>query len=145
MKSLRLLLVCLVLSSALSASAAAKEKAAKPAKIKFSTKRGFHEAPFDLSISSDAATAKLFFTTNGSMPTPTSGQLHVGPIRISTTAMIRAAGYQDDKLVTEVDTHTFLFIADVLKQTGANAPYFLRNARRKACFGDSSGRRFQPP
>ena len=33
-----------------------------------------------------------------------------------------AAGFRGEELVTEIDTHTFLFIADVLKQTGAGAP-----------------------
>ena len=122
MKLLRLLLVCLVLSGASSAPAATKEKATKPAKIKFSTKRGLHDAPFDLRITSDVVAAKIFFTTNGSLPAPKSGQLYINPIRVSATAMIRAAGYQGEELVTEIDTHTFLFIADVSKQTGRGAP-----------------------
>lgn len=122
MKSLRLVLAFLVLSSASSVPAASKEKASKPAKIKFSTKRSVHNAPFDLRIGSDVTTAKIFFTTNGALPSPKSGQPLEGPIRISTTAMIRAAGYQGEELVTEIDTHTFLFLADVLKQTGAAAP-----------------------
>ena len=52
MRPLPLLLVCIAILSAVPLRAA--EKAAKPAKVKFSTKRGFHEAPFDLTISSDA-------------------------------------------------------------------------------------------
>lgn len=122
MKSLRLLFVCLLLSSPISTSAAAKEKVAKPARIKFSTKRGLHDAPFDLRITSDATTAKIFFTTNGALPTPNSSELFSNSIRISTTTTIRAAGYENERLVTEIDTHTFLFLSDVLKQTGANAP-----------------------
>ena len=117
MKSLRLLFVCLILSSAISTSSAAK-----PEKIKFSTKRGLHDAPFDLRITSDATAARIFFTTNGTLPTPKFGTFYSNSIHISSTAMIRAAGYENDQLVTEINTHTFLFIADVLKQTGANAP-----------------------
>jgi len=87
MKSLRLLFICLILSSTLFASAAAK-----PEKIKFSPRRGLHDAPFDLRITSDATAVKIFFTTNGALPAPNSGQLFSNSIRISTTTMIRAAG-----------------------------------------------------
>lgn len=120
MRPLPLLLVCIAILSALPLRAA--EKDAKPAKVKFSTKRGFHGAPFDLTISSDASDAKLYFTTNGSAPTPQTGQPFSTPIRISTTTTLRAAGFRSEELVTEVDTHTFIFIADVLKQTGTGAP-----------------------
>ena len=122
MKLLRLLLAFLVLSGAASAPAATKEKATKLAKIKFSTKRGLHDAPFDLNLTSDAAAAKIFFTTNGALPTPKSGNPYSNSIRISTTTTIRAAGFENEQLVTEIDTHTFLFITDVQKQTGAGAP-----------------------
>ena len=121
MKSLRLLILCLALSASCTA-AVATEKIFKPAKVKFSAKRGLHYVPFELNITSDAPEARIFFTTNGSAPTPTTGQLYKGPIRVRTTATIRAAGYQHQELVTEVDTHTFIFITDVLKQTGADAP-----------------------
>ncbi len=120
MRPLPLLLVCIAILSAMPLRAA--EKDAKPAKVKFSTKRGFHEAPFDLTISSDASDAKLYFTTNGSAPTPQIGLPFSKPIRISTTTTLRAAGFRGGELVTEVDTHTFIFADDVLKQTGAGAP-----------------------
>lgn len=120
MRSLPLLLVCAAILGTVPLPAA--EKNAKPAKVKFSTKRGFREAPFDLTISSDASDAKLYFTTNGTAPTPQNGQPFSTPIRIPTTTTLRAAGFRGEELVTEIDTHTFLFIADVLKQTGAGAP-----------------------
>lgn len=120
MRPLQLLLACVVFLSVISGRAA--EKGAKPAKVRFSTPRGFQAAPIDLTLSSDSTAATLYFTTNGAAPTPQNGQPFRTPIRISTTTTLRAAGFRGEERVTEVGTHTFIFIADVLKQTGAGAP-----------------------
>lgn len=101
---------------------AAKDDSKKPAKIKFDTKRGFYAAPVEVKISTEAADAKIYFTTNGSLPSPGSAVPYTGPVRIGTTTILRAAGFKDGKLATEVDTHTLVFPADVLKQTGAGFP-----------------------
>ena len=95
---------------------------AKPAKIKFSEKRGLRDRPFTLTISTDAVGAQIYVTTNGTVPRPEVSSLVSGPLRIETTTMVRAAGYREGRLVTEVDTHTYLFPGDVMKQTGAGAP-----------------------
>ena len=122
MNAVRLLISVLLLSNSIPVFAAAKDADARPARIKFSTGRGVQSSPFDLRLSTDAAGAQIFFTTNGLLPLPQTGRQWTNAVPIATTTILRAAGYLDGKLVTEVDTHTFLFLADVLNQTGGGTP-----------------------
>jgi hypothetical protein len=94
----------------------------KPAKIKFSEKRGLYDRPITVELTAEVPDVKLYFTTDGSEPTPARGQPVKGPLRLQTTTVLRAAGYRENQLLTELDTHTYLFVADVPKQTGASAP-----------------------
>ena len=120
MKLGRLLLVAVLLSIPVCTQAQGRDS--KPAKIKFSQKRGFYQSPFEIEITSEARDARIYFTMDGSMPSPGSARVYTGPLSIKTTTTLRAAGFKDGALVTEVDTHTCLFPADVLRQTGAGAP-----------------------
>lgn len=99
-----------------------KDKGSKPAKIKVSEKRGYHQAPLNVSLSTEADATKIRFTTDGSIPTATTGNEYTGPIPIAHTTVLRAAAFRDGSLVSEVDTHSYLFAADVLTQTGKGAP-----------------------
>ena len=116
------ILTASLLASALGLVAAPKDGASKPAKIKLDPKRGFFVAPVKVKISSEASEAKVYYTTNGSLPGPALGQLWTGPVSIRSTTVLRAAGYLNGKLVTEVDTHTFVFPEEVTRQTGAGFP-----------------------
>lgn len=137
MKPLSWLTCCLMLLSAVPLPAADKpDKPGKPAKVKFSTRRGVRETPFDLTISTEARDATLYFTTDGSPPAPGNGRLFKEPIRIGHTTAVRAAGYRGEIRVTEIDTHTFIFIADVLNQTGAGAPPTWGTSDGKAVIAD---------
>ncbi len=49
----------------------------------FSPERGLYAAPFMLTLSSDATGAVIRYTTDGSLPTDTGGQIYSGPILIS--------------------------------------------------------------
>ena len=126
------------------AAAAADDKAAsgKPpkikSKVKVSEKSGFHRTPFQVALSTELSGATIFFTLDGRVPSPHNGRRYSQPIRIETTTTLRAAGYgkgarsepaegarpepAEGSRVTEIDTHTFLFVSNVLKQTGAGAP-----------------------
>jgi hypothetical protein len=103
------------------AHGAAKEKN-KPAKLHVSEKRGILKGPGQITLSTEAAGAQIFYTTDGTVPAPGSGRIYREPLEVTNTTILRAAGYREDRLVTEVDTHTYLFLADVLHQTGADAP-----------------------
>jgi len=88
----------------------------------FSVDRGFYSAPFDVAITTPTAGATIRYTTDGSEPTLTNGANYTGPIHIDGTTTLRAVAFKDDFLPTNVDTHTYIFVADVRGQTGAGFP-----------------------
>ncbi len=83
---------------------------------KFSVDRGLFDAPISLAISTLTDGATIRYTTNGSMPNESSGIIYTGPISISETTIIRAIAFKSRFLSTDVDTHTYLFPADVMDQ-----------------------------
>ncbi|HEY7120634.1 MAG TPA: lamin tail domain-containing protein, partial [Tepidisphaeraceae bacterium] len=88
----------------------------------FSVDRGFYDAPFDLRIGSDTPGATLRYTTDGSVPTPTSGTVYTGPIRVDQTMTVRAIAYKSGYIPTDVDGQTYIFLDQVLEQSGAGLP-----------------------
>jgi hypothetical protein len=93
------------------------------ADTKFSVNRGFYEAPFSLSITCATAGAEIRFTTNGSPPSPTNGSVFSAPIPITGQSMVRAAAFYPNFIPSDVDTHTYLFLRDVLRQSNNLAGY----------------------
>ncbi len=87
------------------------------ADTKFSVDRGFFDAPFSLSITCATAGASIYYTTNGSAPAPTNGFLHTAPISITGNSFIRAAAYLAGWVPSGVDTHSYIFMTDVLRQS----------------------------
>ncbi|MGA1394219.1 MAG: FN3 associated domain-containing protein, partial [Phycisphaerales bacterium] len=88
---------------------------------KFSHDRGFHEQPFDLVISTRTAGATIRYTTNGTPPSLGNGFTYTGPIPIRSTTVIRAAAFKTGLQPSGVDTHTYLFLADVIRQASNGA------------------------
>ncbi len=88
------------------------------ADTKFSVDRGFYTEPFDVEITTATEDAAIYFTTDGTEPSPQNptARLHDGPIRIARTTRLRAAAFRDDYQPTNVDTHTYLFVRDVRSQ-----------------------------
>ena len=89
---------------------------------KFSEDRGFFDYPFDVVISTDTPNAPIYYTTDGTEPGETNGTLYTGPIHIPTTTTLRAVAIKAGYLPTDVDTQTYIFLDDVLQQTGAGMP-----------------------
>jgi hypothetical protein len=83
---------------------------------KFSSKRGFYDAPFDVAISSNTEGANIRYTTDGSTPSIGRGTLYTSPISITTTTTLRAIAYKTGCISTNVDTHTYIFPEDVVDQ-----------------------------
>jgi hypothetical protein len=92
------------------------------ADTQFSTDRGFHDAPFTVEVTTATPGAAVRYTTDGSAPTETNGITYTGPVPVSGTTTLRAAAFKPGFLPTNVDTHTYIFLADVLTQTGAGFP-----------------------
>ncbi|MFN8422682.1 MAG: CotH kinase family protein [Anaerolineae bacterium] len=91
--------------------------------VGFSVERGFFDAPFDLVLSQPVAGADVWYTLDGSPPAPGHGDVAVGPLRIERTTLVRAAAFKDGWLPSAVSTHTYLFLADRVRQ-GVVAPGF---------------------
>ncbi len=93
------------------------------ADTKFSQNRGFFDTPFDLTISTATAGATIRYTTNGVPPTATTGLIYTGPVSIPGTTVVRAGAFKDGLQPSGVDTQTYLFLADVVRQsTNGAAP-----------------------
>ncbi len=88
----------------------------------FDQDRGFYEEPFDVAISTETEGAEIRYTLDGSAPTLDDGELYDGPIHIDTTTTLRAAAFRAGFGPTNVDTHTYIFAADVVLQTGEGFP-----------------------
>jgi len=79
----------------------------------FSVDRGFYDEPFDVEIFTETEGAEIRYTVDGSVPTPTNGSVYVGPVRITTTTILRAAAFKEGLGQTNIDTHTYIFLDDV--------------------------------
>ncbi|MEZ6098066.1 MAG: lamin tail domain-containing protein [Pirellulaceae bacterium] len=83
----------------------------------FSHDRGFYDAPFDLVISSNTPNARVYYTTNGEIPSVANGTLYTQPIVIDHTTTLRAIAVRDGYYPTNVDTQTYLFVHDIVSQS----------------------------
>ncbi len=100
------------------------------ADTKFSVNRGVHSSAFDLELSTETEGAVIRYTTNRSRPTATSGNIYTDPIRIDSSTIIRAAAFKENFGSTDVDTHSYIFIDDVLDQS-----VMLRDVVRHPVYG----------
>lgn len=87
------------------------------ADTRFSHDRGFYSEGFELVISSNTPDAEIYYTLNGSEP-DTSSTHYTGPISISGTKCVRARAYKTGLYPTNIDTQTYIFVADVVNQGG---------------------------
>lgn len=74
----------------------------------FSVAGGFQSGPIQLSISCKATDAKIYYTTDGSLPSPSSN-LYSSPFAISDNTPVRAIAYAPGELPSEASTATYLF------------------------------------
>ena len=79
------------------------------APVHFSAPRGHYNQPFDLHLSTDTPGAMIRFTTDGSEPGASTGQFYLGPLRITSTTMLRAAAFKTNFLPSRVSTHSYLY------------------------------------
>ena len=88
------------------------------ADTKFSHDRGFYDAPFDVQITCETSGAIIRYTIDGSTPTMSHGLIYspASSITISTTTCLRAMAFLPGWKSTNVDTHTYIFLDDVIKQ-----------------------------
>ncbi len=83
----------------------------------FSVKRGVYSNAFDVAISCKTAGAEIYYSLNGSEPTPASGTAYIGAVHIARTTILRAAAYKTGFAPSDIDTQTYLFPSDVAMQS----------------------------
>lgn len=88
----------------------------------FSVDRGLFTVPFTLSITTATAGASIVYTTDGSVPTLGNGTVYTGPLTISKTTALRASAFKDGFVPSNPDTQTYLFLADVVRQSLQGEP-----------------------
>ncbi|XAL98279.1 chitobiase/beta-hexosaminidase C-terminal domain-containing protein [Phycisphaeraceae bacterium D3-23] len=92
----------------------------------FSVQRGIYDTAFSVTLFTATAGATIVYTLDGSVPTVdelgtiTNGTAYSGALNITTTTTLRAAAFKPDLKTTRVQTHTYLFPADVINQTDAS-------------------------
>ena len=91
----------------------------------FHPNRGFYNSPIDVVIEARDEEAIIRYTLDGSQPTANTGLLYSPEdrVRISGTTTLRAAAFREGYLSSGVDTHTYLFPADIVDQP-SNPPGF---------------------
>jgi len=88
----------------------------------FSIDSGYFDDALSVEITPAEPESSVRYTLDGSEPTADAdgaaghGELLDGPIRISTTAVLRAVAYRDDYWPSDVETRTFVFPEDVVAQ-----------------------------
>ncbi len=86
------------------------------ADTQFDNKRGFYSSPFTVQISCATEGATIKYTLDCSSPSETNGAVYTGPIPISKTTILRAMAYKSGWISTDIDTQTYIFLADIIAQ-----------------------------
>jgi hypothetical protein len=90
--------------------------------VVFSVERGFKDEPFELSLSSPTQEAMIRYTTDGTAPAVDHGQIFDSAIQVDHTTVIRAAAFRDGYDPSSVETCTYLFLDDVVRQSPDGLP-----------------------
>ena len=100
----------------------ASEQHDQVAEPEFSPQRGFYSAPFEVTITCNTPDATVYYTLDGSEPYDASGQspttrVYTGPLRITKTTCLRARAVRDGCMPSNIGTHTYIFLSDVIART----------------------------
>lgn len=87
-----------------------------------SHERGFMETPFELTLSTPTSDAVIRYTLDGSEPTSEHGNVYDAPIQVERSSVFRVAAFKDGHHPSDIETLTFLFLTDVVKQSPDGLP-----------------------
>ena len=87
----------------------------------FSHDRGFYETNFNVTLTCLTPGANIRYTLDGTLPTLSNGTPYSTPILITKTSTVRAAAFKTGLTSSDVDTHTYLFVSDVITQSPTGA------------------------
>jgi hypothetical protein len=86
------------------------------ADTRFSVDRGFYDTPQQVAITTASSGATIMYTLDGTKPTTSNGTEYTIPIDLAATTTLRAYAYKAGYEPTNVDTHTYIFVKDVVSQ-----------------------------
>ena len=78
--------------------------------------RGFFDGPFTLLLTTALPGSTIRYTLDGSEPSGTNGLTYTGPLTITNTTILRAAGFMTNRLPSLAVTHTYIFLDSVIRQ-----------------------------
>jgi hypothetical protein len=108
--------------STLSNEPGANQRVALAGAVVLDHPSGFYHSAFALNLSAPAEGTLIYYTTNGAGPEPASALLYTHPIAIITTTIVRAAAFSQRTNLTGTAASTYLFVPDILRQTGVQFP-----------------------
>lgn len=97
-------------------------RAPKSGGIRFSRSRGFQTEAFELTLGPAEVAGEIRYTLDGSAPGKEKGLLYERPIAITGTRIVRAAVVSADGAVSRVQTHSYLFPEDIVRQSPDGLP-----------------------
>ena len=93
-----------------------------------------------VTLTTNTADATIYYTLDGSIPTPTNGTAYSAPIAISQTTIVRARAYKDGALYSPVATGSYLFTNDLYSACGSSQlPIVSLSSDRDHFYGDRLG------
>jgi hypothetical protein len=100
------------------------------ADTKFTPNRGLYTNAIAVTIATTTTAAQIYYTLDCSVPTTNSAQ-YGGPVPVTNSTVVRAAAFKAGSFATDVDTHSYLFLRDALRQP-ASPPAFPTNWTNKS-------------
>ncbi|MFO0912375.1 MAG: lamin tail domain-containing protein [Pirellulales bacterium] len=85
--------------------------------ITLSHPHGFYSNSFNLAIAAETAGTTIRYTIDGSEPTDTNGIVYSTPVAINKTTTLRARAFKAGQAPSNVETATYIFLAEVLQQS----------------------------
>src|SRR5262249_16828717 len=82
--------------------------------------RGFYNTPLTVTLTTATPEAAIRYSLDGSTPGPVTGLLYTGPLAIDKTTTLRAASFKPGYQSSDIDTQTYIFVEDVLRQNAAS-------------------------
>ncbi|WP_297088149.1 chitobiase/beta-hexosaminidase C-terminal domain-containing protein [uncultured Draconibacterium sp.] len=89
----------------------------------FSKTRGFYDSPFQVTLSTIGSGIKLYYSTDGTRPDAENGTLYTSPIQISTTTPLSVVAINQAGVASDIISHTYFFINDIVQQPNNPAGY----------------------
>lgn len=85
--------------------------------IHVSQQRGFYDNPIQVAVSVEVPYDTIRYTTDGSEPTASHGNMYSAPINISTTTPLRVTAIKNgETFFNGVISHSYIFLNDVIHQ-----------------------------